>query len=95
VQACRSPSSKTWHWAADELLTLSWDVQPAPSGARRAVLALPSGPADDLETCTLFFVAAINAATSRLWIATPYFVPDEQFITACNLLHCEESKCGS
>ncbi|HJQ38344.1 MAG TPA: phospholipase D-like domain-containing protein, partial [Thermoanaerobaculia bacterium] len=41
--------------------------------------------ADDLETCTLFFIAAINAATTRLWIASPYFVPDEQFITAVQL----------
>jgi len=85
VQAVQVSFLEDWHWAADELLTLSWDVLPAPSGARRAVLALPSGPADDLETCTLFFVAAINAATSRLWIATPYFVPDEQFITAVQL----------
>ena len=74
-----------WHWAADELLALQWDPRPSPTGARRPVLALPSGPADELETCTLFFVAAINAATSRLWIATPYFVPDEQFITAVQL----------
>ena len=74
-----------WHWASDEFPELNWDPQPASSGARRSILALPSGPADDLETCTLFFVAAINAATSRLWIASPYFVPDEQFITAVQL----------
>ncbi len=85
VQAVQVAFLEDWHWAADELLTLSWDIRPAPSGARRAVLALPSGPADELETCTLFFVAAINAATSRLWIASPYFVPDEQFITAVQL----------
>jgi cardiolipin synthase A/B len=74
-----------WHWAAGELLTLDWDPRPAASGARRAILCLPSGPADDLETCTLFFMAAISAAKSRLWIASPYFVPDEQFITALQL----------
>ena len=74
-----------WHWASDEILELNWDPPPASSGARREILALPSGPADELETCTLFFVAAINAATSRLWIASPYFVPDEQFITAVQL----------
>ena len=74
-----------WHWASDEILELNWDPQPASSGARREILALPSGPADEMETCTLFFVAAINASTSRLWIASPYFVPDEQFITAVQL----------
>lgn len=85
VQAVQIAFLEDWHWAADELLDLNWHAQPAPSGARRSILALPSGPADELETCTLFFVAAINAATKRLWIATPYFVPDEQFITAVQL----------
>jgi cardiolipin synthase len=85
VQAVQVAFMEDWHWAADELPGLNWDPCPAPSGARRAVLALPSGPADELETCTLFFIAAINAATSRLWIASPYFVPDEQFITAVQL----------
>ncbi len=85
VQSVQIAFVEDWHWATDELLVLNWDPQPSPSGARRAVLALASGPADELETCTLFFVAAINNATSRLWIATPYFVPDEQFITAVQL----------
>ena len=85
VQAAQIAFLEDWHWACDELPTLNWDPQPSPTGACREVLALPSGPADDLETCTLFFVAAINAATSRLWIASPYFVPDEQFITAVQL----------
>lgn len=85
VQAVQVAFLEDWCWAAGELLKLNWDPQPSPTGARRRILALPSGPADDLETCTLFFVAVINAATSRLWIASPYFVPDEQFITAVQL----------
>jgi cardiolipin synthase len=85
VQEVQVAFLEDWHWAADELPELNWDPQPSPTGARRVALALPSGPADVLETCTLFFVAAINAATTRLWIASPYFVPDEQFITAVQL----------
>ena len=85
VQAVQVAFLEDWHWAADELPALDWEPRAAPSGARRAILALPSGPADELETCTLFFIAAINAATKRLWIASPYFVPDEQFITAVQL----------
>jgi len=85
VQAVQVAFLEDWHWAADELLKLQWDPQPSPTAARRTILALPSGPADDLETCTLFFLAVINAATTRLWIASPYFVPDEQFITAVQL----------
>ena len=75
-----------WHWASGALLKgLNWDPQPAASGASRGILCLPSGPADQLETCTLFFVNAINMAQKRLWIASPYFVPDEQFISALQL----------
>jgi cardiolipin synthase len=85
VQSVQVAFVEDWHWAADNLPELDWDPQPAGNGARRAILALPSGPADELETCTLFFIAVINAATSRLWIASPYFVPDEQFITAVQL----------
>jgi cardiolipin synthase len=85
VQSVQVAFMEDWHWASDEFPDLNWDPRPAASGARRAILALPSGPADELESCTLFFIAAINAATSRLWIASPYFVPDEQFITALQL----------
>lgn len=46
---------------------------------------LPSGPADNLETCLLFFVAAINAAQERIWLASPYFIPDDAIRTALQL----------
>jgi cardiolipin synthase len=60
-------------------------ARPCTTGKSVAALALPSGPADIMETCTLFFIKAIQSAEHRLWIASPYFVPDEQFITALQL----------
>ena len=74
-----------WHWAAREILSVKWDPQPAANGARRSVTCVASGPDDPLETCTLFFLHAINSARDLLWVATPYFVPDEQFISALQL----------
>lgn len=85
VQGVQVTFFEDWHWASQETLELDWDPQPAASGARRTALALPTGPADELETCTLFFLNAINTATNRLWLASPYFVPDEQFISALQL----------
>jgi cardiolipin synthase len=85
VQGVQVAFLEDWHWASQQLLKLNWDPQPAPSGTRRVALALPTGPADSLETCTLFFLNAINTATNRLWLASPYFVPDEQFISALQL----------
>ena len=63
---------------------LSW--RPAPLyAADRQVLILPSGPADKLETCGLFFTHLINKAHDRLWIVSPYFVPDEAVVSALQL----------
>ena len=74
-----------WHWAAGDIPKLKWDPEPAPGGKALSILCLPSGPADPLETCALFFVQEINRAQKRLWIASPYFVPDEQVMTALKL----------
>ena len=49
------------------------------------MLIIPSGPADELETANLMFAHAINSATKRIWIASPYFVPDRPLITALQL----------
>ncbi|HEX7731374.1 MAG TPA: phospholipase D-like domain-containing protein, partial [Rhodanobacter sp.] len=49
------------------------------------VLAIASGPADAQETGSLFFVAAINAARRRIWLTTPYFVPDSAVRAALRL----------
>ena len=85
VQGAQVAFTEDWHWASGERLQLTWDPQPARSGASRMAMAMPTGPADPLESCTLFFLNAINIATNRLWIATPYFVPDEQFVSALQL----------
>ena len=85
VQAIQLTFAEDWHWASGAMLDLEWQPEPCASGRSVAALALPSGPADILETCTLFFIKAIQSAERRLWIASPYFVPDEQFITALQL----------
>ena len=45
-------------------------------------LIAPMGPGDRMDTGALFFVSAISAARSRVWIASPYFVPDVDAISA-------------
>jgi cardiolipin synthase len=47
--------------------------------------ALTSGPSDAKETCLLFFVAAINSAKKRIWLASPYFIPDDAIRSALQL----------
>lgn len=75
-----------WHWAQHALIpNLNWTPTPAGDGTGKPVLVLGSGPSDELETASLFFTTVINAAHERLWIATPYFVPDEATMTALRL----------
>lgn len=85
VQAVQVPFLEDWHWASGQTLALDWNPRPAPSGASRKVLCLPTGPADRFETCTLYFLNALHSATNRFWIASPYFVPDEQIVSALKL----------
>ena len=73
-----------WHWATNEMPELSWELQKAGDG-REKILMIASGPADNLETCALMFVQAINDARQRIWIASPYFVPDLQILSALKL----------
>jgi len=54
-------------------------------GDDETVLIIPSGPADELETALLMFVHAINLAQQRIWITSPYFVPDEATMSALQL----------
>ena len=34
-------------------------------------------PADPLPACSVLFTTLINAASDRVWITSPYFVPDD------------------
>ena len=74
-----------WRWAADETLSdLSWTPTVSSDGNAHA-LVVASGPADELETMSLLFTQAINAATRRIWIASPYFVPDDAIVQSLQL----------
>ena len=74
-----------WFWATDnKTLNLRWTPTPSETGNIQ-VKMIPSSPADTLETATLMFLQAINSAKERIWIATPYFVPDDAIVYALQL----------
>jgi len=75
-----------WYWAERELLALNWET--GDTGFQQkgmSVLSLPTGPVGEVESGTLFFLNAINRARDRLWITSPYFVPDEPISYALQL----------
>ena len=74
-----------WRWATDELPRgLSWTPHIAIDGEAQ-VLVIASGPADEMETASLMYTQAIHSATKRIWIASPYFVPDDAIVQALQL----------
>lgn len=73
-----------YHWATDTTPILDWKSSLKKAGDKK-ILIIPSGPADKLETAGLMFHHAINSAQKRLWIASPYFVPDEAIVSALSL----------
>ena len=84
VSALQVAFLEDWHWASNEGLALAWEAPAAATPGLR-MLALPTGPADENETGSLLVVALANAATSRLWLASPYFVPDSAVLSALTL----------
>ena len=73
-----------WQWSSDSIPPdLRW--QPVNVDGDCALLIAPTGPADDLETASLLHTQIINNARKRLWIASPYFVPDPATVAALQL----------
>ena len=74
--------AEDWHWVTGALPPL---LKPGPGQGQAHTLIAATGPADRQETCSLLFVSLIHAARRRLWITTPYFVPDQAVMAALRL----------
>jgi cardiolipin synthase len=70
-----------WEWATGEVLPSTPPESVATPGAE-SVLVMGSGPADKLEECAIAFTDIIGRARERVWIVSPYFVPDTDIRTA-------------
>lgn len=68
-----------WYWATSTVPELSW--RPRAAG-EESVLILPSGPADERATAGLLMQLVFHSATNRIWVASPYFVPDDGVLEA-------------
>jgi cardiolipin synthase len=73
-----------WYWMTHEILPFS-SVPVCDERDSERVLVLPSGPADELETCSLLFTELIHRAKKRVWIVSPYFVPDDVVVSALQI----------
>ena len=80
VQAVQLVFLEDWFWAANRVPDLHWETQPEEADQVAAVI--PTGPADPGDSWQLIVAEAANSARRKLWIASPYFVPDEGVLTA-------------
>lgn len=81
VQSIQLVWAEDYYWATSTLPQLNWDPTPAPDSDQSA-LYVPTGPASSLPSGILFFVHCIQQAQDRLWLASPYFIPDPSVIDA-------------
>ncbi|WP_367874723.1 cardiolipin synthase [Luteolibacter sp. Populi] len=80
VQAIQLVFIEDWNWATDEVPDLEWTGQEHTADQVAAII--PTGPADPADSWQLVVAEAANSAQERLWIASPYFVPDGGVLTA-------------
>ena len=73
-----------WHWATKRPLDVEWKFKGERKGQSN-VLVFPSDPASEYEEAGLMYHQAIVAARQRIWIASPYFVPDHGIVSALQL----------
>lgn len=80
VQAVQLVFLQDWFWATEQVPQLIWETHSEPADQVAAVI--PTGPADPVDSWQLLVAEAANSARKKLWIASPYFVPDEGVLTA-------------
>ncbi len=84
VVACLQESfAEDWFWSTRQLPKLLLADVFSTDGVMCKLIT--SGPADPDETCSLMFVEAVQSAKERIWITSPYFIPDESLVSALRL----------
>jgi cardiolipin synthase len=74
VLALQLPFVEDWYFTTKEIPRLAWEVQSAPGNMAASIV--PGTPATVWNTCPAMYFEVIRSARKRLWLASPYFVPD-------------------
>lgn len=80
VQAIQLVFIEDWNWATDRVPELDWTARTELADQKAAII--PTGPADPADSWQLVVAEAANTSRQKLWIASPYFVPDGGVLTA-------------
>ncbi|KPF72785.1 hypothetical protein IP69_02680 [Bosea sp. AAP35] len=74
-----------WAFSTGEILEGPLWFPPIETRRSAPARTISSGPDQSVDQLLMVLLSAINSASSSLRIATPYFLPDEQVITALQL----------
>ena len=73
--------AEDWYWATEQIISVNSEIMQSET-SDQAVAIVNSGPADALANCSVLFTTLISNARSRLWITSPYFVPNDATVVA-------------
>lgn len=85
VQGLQHTFFENWLFASEEPLRdedLDRYFPAAAAPGTQLVHFVPSGPDNDRRALYSFLLAAMGLARKRIWLVSPYFVPDEALLTA-------------
>jgi len=75
--------AEDWNFASDRMCPVDDTTFPMPVGSgEQLVQIVGSGPDSSAFAIHKAYFTAINQSTDRLWLTTPYFVPDEALLMA-------------
>ena len=81
VSALSLVFQEDWLWATGKTLGIE-TPSPVETPGKSSVLVMATGPADKVEACAIAYSDVIHQARERLWVVSPYFVPDTDMRTA-------------
>jgi cardiolipin synthase len=85
VRQVEQAFDEDWSFTTGEEPIRTGPASEGPAGGEPAARAIASGPDQEVDQLVLVLLSAINLARRSIRIATPYFLPDEQLITALQL----------
>lgn len=74
--------AEDWHFATGRKPDTARWFEPVEACGEARVHIIASGPDTDTQPIQRIFFAAVNSATQRVWLTTPYFVPDQSMLVA-------------
>jgi cardiolipin synthase len=83
VRALQRIFAEDWLFCTDRTLPITTDFFPVPTASDGEVVQIvASGPDSDSFAIHKLYFGAINQAIERIWLTTPYFVPDDSILSA-------------